>query len=74
MKEKEYKVKAVSWRFIDKKSEDGFLKFARPSQIESYRKWKGKKIKLSQIPKFIKDEGSVILRKDTIIIYDDYIE
>lgn len=73
MKEKEYRVIATSWKYVKNNIDYSvFLELALPSEIESYKKWKGKKIKLSEIPKFVKDEGRVILDKNTIEIFDTY--
>ena len=45
-----------------------------PEALAICRKWKGKTIKLSEIPDLVAEVGEVIVGDDIIEIYNDYRE
>jgi len=45
-----------------------------PKMLKLCKKWKGKTVKLSELPSLIKEVGQVILTEGIVEIYNDYRE
>lgn len=77
--EKEYKITfTMDWvKIQNEENKDGWWNhelLEHQKELDICRKWRGKIIKLSEIPEFIKEVGEVILNEDEIEVYNDYRE
>ncbi len=78
--EKEYKIKfTANYLQYEEWANEGDSYFQNvidnnSDQLEICKKWSGKKIKLSEIPEFIKEVGECVISEDEIEIYNGYRE
>lgn len=73
MNEKEYKI-TFTTDYSEYQPQHSRAHYAPSKRSEICRKYKGKTIKLSEIPAFVAEVGECIISNDEIEIYNDYRE